>query len=84
MCMCMTWVDYLYLRWKKGTKYSVYLKLLFLSKKGPGSNFSGLGNSLQLKKTKDSNAIQWCPGTKKWRVECYFITLILGSLKKKI
>lgn len=46
---------YLYLPMEKGTKYFVFLKLPFLSKKWPGSNFSGLGNSLQSYKMEDSN-----------------------------
>jgi len=70
---------YLYLPMEKATKYFVFLKLPFLSKKWPGSNFSGLGNSLQSYKMEDSNGNTVVPWNQEREMEWHVIILIFSS-----
>lgn len=70
---------YLYLPMEKATKYFVFLKLPFLSKKWPGSNFSGLGNSLQSYKMENSNGNTVVPWNQEREMEWHVIILIFSS-----
>lgn len=64
---------YLYLPMEKATECFVFLKLPFLSKQWPGSNFSGLGNSVQSYKMEDSNGNTVVPWNQERenRMACY-------------